>query len=176
MTGTSDWQRVLLFMMIIFISLMAHELGHAFAVRRFGGWPMIEFYAFGGATYYQNQFDRKERLIISAAGPAFSITLALLAWITLHVLPPTQPFFQAIAAITLWINVVWTIFNLLPIQPMDGGQILRDLLGPRHYRLTCIIGMMAAIGVGIILFREKWYFAAILLGFMAFQNYKAASQ
>ncbi|MDR1191848.1 MAG: site-2 protease family protein [Verrucomicrobiales bacterium] len=172
MRGGFDWLPVLEWMTVIFLSLMVHELGHAFAVRRFGGWPVIELQMFGGVTYYENRFDRKERLIISAAGPACSLALMVAAAASLYLLP-VPPFLREITWMTMWINGIWTVFNLLPVLPMDGGQILRDVLGPRHFRLSCMIGMLTAVIIGVVLFHYGWTFAAVLLGFMAFQNYRA---
>ncbi|MDR2463986.1 MAG: site-2 protease family protein [Verrucomicrobiales bacterium] len=175
MSGTFDWLPVLEWMTVIFLSLLAHELGHAVAVRRFGGWPVIVIHSLGGTTYYENRFNRKERLMVSAAGPAFSLMLMALsaALVFTGVVPP---FLREITRMMMWINGVWTVFNLLPVLPMDGGQILRDVLGPRHFRLSCVIGMLTAVIIGVVLLKFGWIFAALLLGFMAFQNYQALRQ
>jgi stage IV sporulation protein FB len=176
----SNWLPVLQWMIAIFCSLMVHELGHAFAVRRYGGWPVIVIHTLGGTTFYRQQFERKQRLVISSAGPFFSLILAGLAFVGLNVVPiylaPIPEFLKGITWIFLWINCIWTAFNLLPVMPMDGGQILRDLLGPRHFRMACIIGIIAAIAIGGVLLYLGWIIAAVLLGIMAYQNYKGMQQ
>jgi Zn-dependent protease len=174
MLDTKDWLPVLEWMIAIFGSLMIHELGHAFAVRRYGGWPVILIHTLGGTTFYRNQFERPQRLVISAAGPVFSLLLAGAAAAGVYLLP-VPDFLKELTRMALWINCVWTAFNLLPVMPMDGGQILRDLLGPGRFRLACTIGMVMAIVVGLVLVCLGWIFPAILLGFMAYQNYKGVT-
>jgi len=172
MMDGSDWLPVLVWVMAILLSLMIHELGHAVAVRRYGGWPVIVLHPLGGTTFFRNQFERKERLVISASGPLFSLLLAALVF-GLRRAGVVPPFLEELSFALLWINVAWTIFNLLPILPMDGGQILRDVLGPRHYRLTCIIGMLAAIVCALVaFFLFHMIIATVLLGFMAYANGK----
>jgi Zn-dependent protease len=171
MLDSRDWLPVLERMTSVFVSLMAHELGHALAVRRLGGQAAIVIHTFGGTTFFQQGFDRKESIIISAAGPVFSLALAALAAIGLFVIP-VPAFLREITVVTLWINCIWTAFNLLPVMPMDGGQILRDVLGARHFRLTCIIGMAAAVLAGVAMFYYGLVFGAVLLGFMAYANFK----
>ncbi|MDR1303959.1 MAG: site-2 protease family protein [Verrucomicrobiales bacterium] len=172
MRGEFDWLPVLEWMVVIFLSLLTHELGHAIAARHFGGWPFIVIHTFGGTTYYQDRFERRERLIVSAAGPMCSLVLALIAALGVFVIP-VPPFLREITWMTMWINSIWTAFNLLPIMPMDGGQILRDVLGPGQLRLACLIGLVTALAAGLALAWFGWIIAAILLGFMAWQNFKS---
>jgi Zn-dependent protease len=171
MTGQAAWFGVLTWMIAIFISILWHELGHAMAVRRYQGYPVIALHGMGGTTFFQNRFDRPQRLVISGAGPLGSLLLAgaAFAWRWIGV----PPFLGELVFALMWINIVWTVFNLLPILPMDGGQILRDVLGPRHYRLTCIIGMLTAIACALVaFFLFRMVFATVLLGFMAYANGK----
>jgi len=60
---------------------------------------------------------------------------------------------------------------LLPIQPMDGGQILREVLGPRYLRLTCWIGCIVGLGMALLAFKIGFFILAILLGFLAYANF-----
>jgi Zn-dependent protease len=51
------------------------------------------------------------------------------------------------------INIFWSIFNLCPILPLDGGQILKDILGPKRIKLTCIIGFTTLAIIGYYLWK-----------------------
>ena len=175
MADTGDWVPVLEWMIVVFGSIVIHELGHAFAVRGFGGYAQIAIHTFGGTTFLSRRdYSRGQSIIISAAGPACSLLLALFCAVALYVLP-TPAFLRGLAGVGVWVNGIWTVFNLLPVMPMDGGQILRDVLGPRYFRVTCVVGMLTAVLVGVVAFWLECYIAAVLLAFMAYANFKGTS-
>lgn len=172
-----QWLRVFIQMAIIFVSILAHELGHAFMARRLGGYPHIVLYGLGGLTYLgRTGFTRKEAILISAAGPAAGFALAGLFHLGLilsgGVSSPYLPFFLSFGG---FINVAWTCLNLLPILPMDGGQILKEALGPSRLRTTCWVGILAAAGCCFYAFWNGWPFLGILMVFFCYQNYKGQS-
>jgi Zn-dependent protease len=93
---------------------------------------------------------------MTAAGPGASIALAavfiLLSVFAIDIDPNTTnlpPLFASFIGTLITINLFWSFINLCPILPMDGGQILRDVLGPNRTRLTCIISF---ITLGILAF------------------------
>ena len=78
------------------------------------------------------------------------------------------------------INLIWALFNLCPILPLDGGQILRDILGPKRIKLTCIIGFITLAIIGYLL----WYLTGspynllliVLLGSYTWKVYRQADR
>ena len=79
----------------------------------------------------------------------------------------------------LWINIFWGLMNLLPVYPLDGGQVARELLtlGPRSPRngieLSLKISFGVAVGVAVLsVIITKDIFLAILFGFLAYNNYR----
>jgi Zn-dependent protease len=52
------------------------------------------------------------------------------------------------------INIFWSIINLFPVLPLDGGQILRDVLGPEKIKLTCIVSFITLAVLGTLLWME----------------------
>ena len=69
------FQMIAVWVFVVFVSVLVHELGHAFAFKYFGGRPSILLQAFGGLASSSGYFSRKQHIIISAAGPAAGLLL-----------------------------------------------------------------------------------------------------
>jgi Zn-dependent protease len=123
--------RGLLWIPVVFVSVLWHELGHAVATRGFGyGNSMIVLGGMGGVAISEGKVRARpiHSMLISLAGPAASFLLAALSAGALYAVvggfTPTH-----IGARVLYLsavaNVFWGVFNLLPIYPMDGGQAMQ---------------------------------------------------
>ncbi|MBI3191149.1 MAG: site-2 protease family protein, partial [Pedosphaera parvula] len=99
------------------------------------------------------------------------LVLGLLIFALSRALPPSTLFFRRVALMGLYINFFWTFVNLLPIQPLDGGQILRELLGPRRQTLTSMVGFVLATLLCVWALLERNIFTALLLGMLAYYNF-----
>lgn len=137
----------------LFLMVLLHEFGHALACRQVGGeanrivlWPL------GGAAFVRPPQRPGATLWCLAAGPLVNVALlfglfgvlilrAMLGW----ALPPAHSHSLVIALVI--INLGLLIFNLLPIYPLDGGQILRALL---CYVVGRATSLMVAVIVGFI--------------------------
>ncbi len=144
----------------LFGIVLLHEFGHALACRSVGGMArFIVLWPLGGVAYVSPPPRPGAVLWSIAAGPLVNLVLVLPTW-GLFVLgaalgwPSTQPdvfhFVQTLA----FINVGLMLFNLLPIYPLDGGQILQALLWfaigrARSLMVVSVIGMV--VGVGVLL-------------------------
>ena len=88
---------------------------------------------------------------MTLAGPGASSLLAIaflvidIAFINLHLASYPQTLVNFFVDVMVTINVFWTIINLFPVLPLDGGQVLRETLGPDRIRLTCTISLMTLI-------------------------------
>src|SRR5690606_33398070 len=103
------------------------------AGRKYGARPEIKLHGLGGVAIMHNgYFSRGQSILVSAAGPLASLALGGLVWLIDRAYPVED--FYAVTAVRnfLWVNFFWTAVNLLPILPLDGGQIIRDVLGPRR--------------------------------------------
>ena len=86
--GTIMWERVVVWVAIVFSGVLAHELGHAFAGRMFGLVPRIELHGFGGVTSWDaagRELSPGRSIFVSLAGPAVGIivgVIALVLWLT----------------------------------------------------------------------------------------------
>lgn len=160
---------------VIFVSILVHELGHAFAMKHFGERRAeITLHSFGGYVRGTNFRTRTEQIIISAAGPAAGGLLGLLAFM---VWGPWLAEFKWLAVVVyklMWVNIVWTIFNLLPIYPMDGGQISVAFMSkkPGGERTALIISMICAGALALWQLSIGSLFNTALLGLFAYNNYQ----
>jgi len=175
MQSAQEWPRIFVGMVVIFLSILVHELGHAAVARLFGLQPGIAFHGLGGITYFRGtDLKRWQHFLVVAAGPTSSLALAGCFVIMLPV-KEISPLIPMIISIGLWVNIVWTVINCLPILPMDGGQMLRDILGPKLERVACIVGAVVASVVVLVAFRGQMYFLAVMMIFLAYSNFKGST-
>ena len=168
---------VLFCMAVVFISILGHELGHALTIRRFGYESFIQLHGMGGVcTTPSRATTRWQNILISSAGPAVGFLLAILfALLVAFAFEPLVRLSQPLAVAVLLglrVNLLWSFFNLLPVLPMDGGHIFRDIMGPRRLRATFIVGGITAILCAVVAIVFQYYFAAALLVYMAVQNFR----
>jgi len=109
----------------VILSLLVHEFGHVFAVR----WQLksesaVILWGLGGLCVHPPAPKPSQRLIISLMGPAFEAVLGIVAIAVWFLFPPSQPLVRYFVGWLVWINVVWLVFNLVPLKPLDGGQAL----------------------------------------------------
>jgi Zn-dependent protease len=144
---------------IVFASILTHELGHAFAARRSGLKAAIVIHALGGLTSWRPQgpITRRRAIAIAGAGPAASLLLALLAFMALLVVPRS-----ASLSVLAQVNGFWSLVNLLPIMPFDGGQILVHILGPRRRLTATRVSLAFGCTAALVLLRVGMQLAAVV--------------
>jgi stage IV sporulation protein FB len=165
---------IALFIMAGFISLMVHELGHALTGKAFGAPTQITLHGFGGyAAFPAGSFTRKQNFVVTFAGPAVQILLGLIMLaLALSVNMPSDAigyFVSVLAGISLY----WAVLNLLPVVPLDGGNMLMSALGPNRIRVTLWISFVTAItaGCAMLIYTRSILFPLFLASF-AFENWK----
>jgi stage IV sporulation protein FB len=124
---------LLLWVGCVFVSILVHEFGHVLVGRLFGSHGYIVLYSMGGLAVGSNHLPRRwQRIAVSFAGP-FAEFLLLgvflgLFFLLAPYLPATwAPYVRQMWGFMLWINLFWALVNLLPIWPLDGGQIAREI-------------------------------------------------
>ena len=162
--GTAAAAGGVVFILLLFASVVLHELGHAAAARRFGiATPDITLLPIGGVARLQRMpREPRQELVIALAGPAVTALIALALWILLSATGTAE---QAAARLDdpalgipyhlLAANVILLAFNLLPAFPMDGGRVLRALLAMRMdyvraTRAASRTGQVFAFGFGMV--------------------------
>ena len=159
----------------LFLIVLMHEFGHALACRQVGGkadrivlWPL------GGVAYVDPPQRPGATLWSIAAGPLVNVALipvllAVNSFARTSGWAVSMPDIYKLIRAVLYINVGLLIFNILPIYPLDGGQILRSLLWfvlgrARSLFVATIVGLLGVVGgIGLAIYsRDAW------LGIMAF--------
>jgi Zn-dependent protease len=167
----------------LFVIVLLHEYGHALACRQTGGqadeiilWPL------GGVAFVRPPPRPGAELWSIAAGPLVN---ALLVPVILALIwtrtglgwgagsPDYRHFLQAL----FWINAGLLAFNLLPVYPLDGGQILRSLLWfrlgrARSLQVATVLGIAGVVllAAGLLWLQpHRWLFTLLMGGFLASQ-------
>ncbi|MBL8097647.1 MAG: hypothetical protein JNK81_00595 [Anaerolineales bacterium] len=196
---------ILMWIFVIFISILIHELGHAFAFRRFGQDSYVVLHLMGGlAVPVSNGYDGgytgltpNQNIFISLAGPFAGFLLAvviILAGVGIGgqlvinvlgiipipnvVLPYEFGTLNRLFDMFVFVNFFWGVINLLPVFPLDGGNVARYTLiqtdpinGLRNSLwLSVIVGALIAIAGYVFL---QSIYMAFLFGYLAFQSYQA---
>lgn len=167
-----------LFVIAGFVSILIHELGHALTARAFGAHSRIVLQAFGGyAAFTGPAFSRRQSFMVTAAGPGIQIVLGLLVLFLLPSLKSLSPDSLYFLGTLMFISFFWAILNLLPVLPLDGGQMLNALLGPSRIKITLWVTIIVAVAVGVALFtRTGSIIFPIFLGMFAWQAFQALKE
>lgn len=139
----------------LFAVVLLHEFGHAFATRQTGGTSSdILLWPFGGVAYVQAPERAGAQLWSIAAGPLVNVALipvfyGFLQWTMRGDIVDSEADFDLLTfGFALWyMNLGLLIFNMLPVYPLDGGQIVRSLL---WYKLGKIRSLYAASLIGLV--------------------------
>ena len=169
---------VVLFVLAGFISVLVHELGHALTARRFGAQSHIILQAFGGVTGYSGvRLSRLQSFLITAAGPVVQIFLGLVALVLLRQLPNANQQGVHFMWTLMMISFFWAILNLLPVIPLDGGQMLNAALGPARIKITLWVSIVVAICAALAMFSFTGSIIfPIFLGMFAWQAFQALKE
>jgi stage IV sporulation protein FB len=170
----------LLWIPVIFVSVLLHELAHAGTIALFGhGGSQIVLGGMGGLTMNERRGRPWQEVLISLAGPFSSF---LLAWLTAFIAgryPGVRgdPMVAALIPLMYTANIWWGIFNLAPISPLDGGQAVRNFLRIfLREKFAFVIAVWIGIVVGIALvvygIRSQNYFIALLIGWYVWINFQ----
>ena len=171
--SSAELLRVAMFMIAGFLSILIHEMGHAGMVRRYGLPTDITLVAFGGfASFPSGKLNRKQSFLVTAAGPGVQLAFGLAALALLQIIPvPGESLFLYLVVFFVWVSLFWAVFNCLPIHPMDGGQMLAAILGPRRQRTVFAISAVCAILIGLLGYAllRSWLIP-IFMALLAYKN------
>ncbi len=188
---------------VVFVSILVHEMGHALAYRAFGCGSYIVLWIFGGlAIGSPDVRTRNQKILVSLAGPFAGFVLCGIVYGT-HLATGWGSIKHGLLVwflcdTLILVNLYWGILNLLPVYPLDGGQVSRELCQRRSpsrgLRLSFQISIAVAVAVAVysvvcaiearsappgflagvlpVWFPRGSFYTALLFGLLAYQSYQ----
>jgi Zn-dependent protease len=201
---------ILIWIVAVFISILIHEMGHVLAMRYYGERARVVLYSFGGLAIpdvspYSFGYGRGrsplQQVVISAAGPAAGFILAAVivgvtillgvrvalvmafGFVPFPLVFITNPYLQMLVADMLWVNIFWGLLNLMPVYPLDGGQISRELFlvnnprgGIQQSLWLSVFTAAGLAGASLYSLQADGLFMAIMFGSLAFGSWQMLQQ
>jgi Zn-dependent protease len=176
-----DLLRGIIWGVCITLSLLTHELGHAFVARHLRHDPSIMLHGFGGLTSRSRTGRDVEEAAIIAMGPAAGLALGLVVygvWLLLLTTGVASPAAATVVNALLYPCITWNLLNLIPLWPLDGGQLFRLALlrwfsARQATRATHIVALLLLALAGFYALRIHSMYTLVLLGLLALQNVQA---
>lgn len=192
-------------LVILLVSVLAHEIGHCVAARRMGGHAdQIVVWPLGGLAHVNLSHQPQEELVTSVVGPLVNMAICMLAAPAIllstadpldvvkllnPLSPPESPVpphrfgFETAVQLVFWINWGLALVNLLPAYPLDGGRILRAILWSRKGYRTSVqivarVAQVTAVAafVAAVLVHSHYPFAVVPLALLGFFLFFSAKQ
>ena len=135
--------------LLLFASILLHELGHAVVARRHGvEIEEIDLWLLGGVARMKGYPKAAgDELRFALAGPAVTLAIAVLFGAVALALPSSAPAgLRAVIEYQAFVNAAILVFNLLPAFPLDGGRVARALIWGRSGDLSKATAVAASIG------------------------------
>ncbi len=199
-TGIQDLLSVSLFVVAGFICLLSHEMGHALVGRFFAGnRPEVHLAWLGGdCSHVGASFTRTQGVMMTIAGPAASLLLGILSAVVLclyvgdfsfglyltryflfNVIPGEALQFWSYMPLLFFCNMVavsfwWTVLNLLPVFPLDGGQVMNGLM--RSPRLMHGVSLYIAVTLFVVFSVLGMWIACLFMLALSVLNYRFRQQ
>jgi len=167
------------FVVMVFVCVLLHELGHALVAKRFGVQTRdITLYPFGGIATLLSQPAPKAELLIALAGPCVNVVIAacLYPFVTLPTTPLTPETMIGLPERLFITNIALAVFNMLPALPMDGGRILRATLNLLNVKNPTLIAARISQGICFLLAIVALVFEQPILFIISFIIFFAAIQ
>jgi Zn-dependent protease len=178
---------VFAWVVVVFVAVLVHELGHAVTYRFLGQRSAIVLHGFGGFTVPtgggRRALSKPKAVAVSVSGSFVQLLLiglpAWLVWRTeswridyaLWFFGGQDLSWVPVIDLLQFVGIWWAVFNLLPIRPLDGGHVAETLFG---FETACKLSIGFAIVAAFIAFRETTFgfFALIYFGIFAFMNFQ----
>lgn len=200
--GDVSLTNLLIWVGCVFVSILAHEWGHVGAGLGFGAHGHIVLYSFGGlAVGSSNLRSRWQRMVVYLAGPLAGFLLLGLVLLALTVLNPSflpvvleetkgmlglpyrlsmdfrepLPWVRRGIEDLVWINLFWGLLNLLPVWPLDGGQVSREVFDEfapgRGVRLSLMLSVVTGALFAILFWKRGQGYSAFFFAMLALNSF-----
>jgi len=164
---------VLIWVAVIFFSILIHDLGHALTARHYGSQVAIELNGIGGLTSWsipEAEIGPGRRALIAAAGSGVGLLFGGLVWLVSTRFAPYPPLVAFGLENLILVNVFWGLLNWLPIRPLDGGHLFTSLLekiAPRSGEKIANVTFLTTAALALIAaIRFQLIFVALISGWL----------
>ena len=176
-SGMNSWQAVAGIVMLYAI-VLAHEFGHALACKSVGGTAnTIVLWPLGGVAFVKPPLRPGAFLWSLVAGPLVNVLLIPVIWLMVSAIGAGWDDFSHWATKLFIINIGLLVFNMLPIYPLDGGQILQCLLWyvvgyVNSLLIAAFVGLVVGVIGGLAALYTKDTWLVIMAAFIIWQAWK----
>jgi stage IV sporulation protein FB len=170
--GTAIWS------VVILVSVLIHEYGHALTALMFGQSAEINLVGLGGLTKRQGpKLEHWKEFIIVFNGPLAGFLTFIISYLLLSIVGERKSILIYTLEVAINVNFFWSLLNLLPVLPLDGGHLLRILLegafGVRGLKAAFFISIILASLIGLYSFLIQQILMGALFFLLAFESYRA---
>jgi stage IV sporulation protein FB len=170
--------QALLCVAVILGSVLFHEFGHAMTAQQFGQKTRIELAAFGGFTYREGRkLKLWEEFLVVLNGPVAGFLLFLASYLIFRAFKPENQTIAFILSFTFRANLFWTIINLVPVLPLDGGHLMSIMLeaifGFKGVKIAILAGIIIAVLISIFFFVLGFFLIGALFLILTFESFRS---
>ena len=163
---------------VILVSVLVHEYGHALTALMFGQEAEINLVGLGGLTRRHGpKLTRGKEFLIILNGPIAGFALFFISYFLLTIIPAKNSLLVYAFEVALNVNLFWTILNLLPVFPLDGGHLMKIILerifGIRGIKFAFLLSVALAVAIGLCFFLFQQMLMGALFLMLAFESYRA---
>ncbi len=176
--SSQSLQLTIVWAAVITLSVLVHELGHALTALKFEQRVMIELFGLGGVTYRKGPpLKAWKNFVIVMNGPLAGFSLFILAYLLRKSLgdQPSNLFLYALD-VTMMVNLFWTLINLLPVYPLDGGHLFRIVMegvfGFKGVKAALFMSTLFGLSLGIFFFYINFWIAGALFLMFTFESFQ----
>ncbi len=175
---TLNLSGALLCVLVILVSVIFHEFGHALTAMLFGQKTRIELAAFGGFTYREGRkLKLWEEFVVVINGPIAGFFLFLIAYTIYRSTSIENQLIAFTIKFAFVANLFWTIINLVPVLPLDGGHlmsiILEAIFGFKGVKIAIITGIVVAVSISVLFFAMGLFLIGALFLILTFESFRS---
>lgn len=178
LSGIREPAFIVAWVLIVFVSILIHEFGHAFTARWLGAEVAIELNGIGGLTRWSvpaTDFGPGKRALVAFSGSAVGVVFGGLVWAVASQFGPYSGLTAFVISRLIFVNVFWGLLNWLPIRPLDGGHLFEALLEKiapsRVDSIARVVFTATAAAALIAAIRFQLIFVAVLSGWLLLSEF-----
>lgn len=166
---------------IIVFSIVTHELGHAVTALIFGQKSEIHLVTLGGLTVRKGApISHGREFLVVLMGPMAGMLLCVLSFYATQITTENHSIWLYAFEVMFEVNLFWTLLNLCPVLPLDGGQLLRifleSLFGMKGFKIASWISLILATLGGVYFFITAQVLIGAIFLMFGFDSYRLLSQ